>query len=173
LFLAVCLLAAPVGEAASIEVPLIAQQQIGCGAAETAMVMRYWAGKGFGVPENAADAAAICDRLDSGDADGIAGSRIGDYFRGQGFESYVFEGGWDDLAWHIERGRPLIVGVRSGEPTTRLRYLVVAGLDEQQQSVLVNDTAGAELNRIDRQIFENDWKAGGNWALLALPQQPQ
>lgn len=168
--LAICLVLAPVCQAGWIDVPFIAQARNGCGAAATAMVMQYWSGKGFRAADKASDAETVYENLYSGDKNGIAGSRIGDYFRGHGFDSYVFAGAWEDLAWHIERGRPLIVCVRNGGDG--MHYLVVAGLDEQQQMVLVNDSASRKLSRIDRKSFEDDWKAGGNWTLLALPQRP-
>lgn len=169
--LVVCLFAAPLCRAGWIDVPFIAQAKNGCGAAATAMVMQYWSAKGFEAPGEASQAAAVYENLYSGDDNGIAGSRIGSYFLRHGFDSYVFAGAWEDLAWHVGRGRPLIVCLRNGGGG--LHYLVVAGVDEQQQLVLVNDSAGRKLNRIDRKSFEDDWNAAGNWTLLALPQQPQ
>jgi ABC-type bacteriocin/lantibiotic exporter with double-glycine peptidase domain len=166
------LLLAPIGLAAgSIDVPFIAQRENGCGAAATAMVMQYWGGQGFGVDPQAADAAAIYDNLYSGDAKGIFGSRIQGYLQAHGFQPYVFAGRWQDLAWHIARGRPLIVCVRGRGRGAPLHYLVVAGLDKRQETVIVNDSARRKLNRIDRASFEQDWSAAGNWTLLALPRR--
>ena len=170
-YLALCLLLATARLAAGwIDVPFIEQRENGCGAAATAMVMQYWSEQGFGFASEAADPAAIYDNLYSASAKGIFGSRIERYLRTHGFQPYVFAGRWDDLAWHIARGRPLIVCVRGGR-SAPLHYLVVAGLDEQQGVVFVNDSARRKLNRIDRKSFEQDWKAAGNWTLLALPQQ--
>ena len=171
-WLVVCLLAAlPRLAAAWIDVPFVEQRENGCGAAATAMVMQYWGGQGFVVAPQASDAAAIYGSLYSADAQGIFGSRIEQYFRTHGFQPYVFAGRWDDLSWHLARARPLIVCVRSGGRGAPLHYLVVAGLDEQQGVVFVNDSARRKLNRIDRKSFEHDWKAAGNWTLLAVPQQ--
>jgi ABC-type bacteriocin/lantibiotic exporter with double-glycine peptidase domain len=171
--LVICLLPAPGRLAAGwIDVPFVQQRENGCGAAATAMVMQYWGDQGFGVAHDAADAATIYNSLYSAEARGIFGSRIERYLRTYGFQPYVFAGGWDDLSWHLARGRPLIVCVRSGGREAPLHYLVVAGLDEQQGVVIVNDSARRKLNRIDRASFEHDWKAAGNWTLLALPQQP-
>ena len=167
------LVLAPVCPAGWIDVPFVAQQQNGCGAAAAAMVMQYWSGKGFDVAGKASEAATIYDSLYSSEANGIAGSRIGEYLRRQGFQPFVFAGSWDDLAWHIERGRPLIVCVRGGGNGAPLHYLVVAGLDEEREVILVNDSARRKLSRIDRKTFETDWKAGGNWTLLAVPPQTQ
>jgi uncharacterized protein YvpB len=156
-----------------IDVPFVAQHQNGCEAAATAMVMQYWGAKGFGAAGKASDAATISNSIHSGETNGMAGARIGEYFRRQRFDAYVFAGGWEDLAWHVARGRPLIVCVRNGGSQAPLRYVVVAGLYEKQGVVFVNDAARRKLDRIDRQSFENDWKAGGNWTLLALPQRPR
>ena len=171
-WLGLCLLLMPVGLAAGwIDVPFIEQRENGCGAAATAMVMQYWGGQGFGVDPAAADAGAIYDNLYSSAAQGIFGSRIERYLRAHGFQPYVFEGRWEDLAWHVARGRPLIVCVRGGGRGAPLHYLVVAGLDERRQTVIVNDSARRKLNRIDRSSFEHDWRAAGNWTLLALPRR--
>jgi uncharacterized protein YvpB len=156
-----------------IDVPFVAQRQNGCEAAVTAMVMQYWGAKGFGAAGKASDAATISNSIHSGETNGMAGARIGEYFRRQRFDAYVFAGSWEDLAWHVARGRPLIVSVRNGGSQAPLRYVVVAGLDEKQGVVFVNDAARRKLDRIDRQSFESDWKAGGNWTLLALPQRPR
>jgi ABC-type bacteriocin/lantibiotic exporter with double-glycine peptidase domain len=172
--IALSLLLAPVPVAARwIDVPFIPQRENGCGAAATAMVMQYWGAHGFGVGSQAADAAAIYDSLYSTAAKGILGSRIEGYLRAHGFESYVFAGSWEDLSWHIARGRPLIVCVRGGGRGAPLHYLVVAGVEERQGTVIVNDSARRKLNRVDRASFERDWRAAGNWTLLALPRQDQ
>jgi hypothetical protein len=154
-----------------IDVPFVEQRENGCGAAATAMLMRYWSEQGFGPPSEAADPDKIYDRLYSAPARGILGSRIERYLQGHGFQPYVFAGRWDDLSWHIARGRPLLVCVRGGGRDAPLHYLVVTGLDTQQGLVFVNDSARRDLNRINRESFEQHWKAAGNWTLLALPAQ--
>ena len=77
---------------------------------------------------------------------------------------------WGDLKEHLEKGRPLIVALKPqrGAP---LHYAVVAGLDEQQGIVLKNDPAERKLLKQDRANFEKEWRAAGNWTLLAIPQQ--
>ena len=51
-----------------------------------------------------------------------------------------------------------------------LHYVVVAGLDWQRGMVLQNDPAGRKLLEQGRSDFETEWKAAGNWTLLAVPQ---
>jgi hypothetical protein len=166
--LLLCLLLMP-ARLAGIDVPFVEQRENGCGAAATAMVMQYWSRQGFGGAPEAADPSAIYDSLYSAAAQGIFGSRIASYLRTHGFQPYVFAGRWEDLAWHLTRGRPLIVCVRSGGRGASLHYLVVTGLDEQQGVVFVNDSARRKFNRVGRVGFERAWKAAGNWTLLALP----
>ncbi len=135
------------------------------------MVMQYWGAQGFGVDPASADAATIYDTLYSSETKGILGSRIESYLRAHGFASYVFAGRWRDLSWHIARGRPLIVCVRGNGPGAPLHYLVVVGIDDGQQTVIVNDSARRKRNRIDRSSLERGWKATSHWTLLALPRK--
>jgi Peptidase_C39 like family len=134
------------------------------------MVMQYWGRRGFAVPGEAANAASIYDHLYSAKARGIFGSKIAEYLHAHGFEPYVFAGRWDDLSWHLARGRPLIVCVRSSGNNSALHYLVISGIDEQLGMIVANDSARHDLSHIDRESFEQAWKAAGNWTLLALPE---
>jgi hypothetical protein len=47
---------------------------------------------------------------------------------------------------------------------------VVAGLDEEHKLVLLNDPAQRKLLKEDKSRFEQEWKATGNWTLLAVPE---
>src|SRR5437773_1517581 len=50
-------------------------------------------------------------------------------------------------------------------------YVVVRGLDWQQDVVLKNDPAERKLLKQGRTDFEKEWKAAGYWTLLAVPRQ--
>ena len=91
------------------------------------------------------------------------------YLRQQGFQTFAFAGEWKDLKEHLDKGRPLIVALKSGGSS--LHYVVVAGLNWQQDVVLKNDPAERKLLKQGRSEFEKEWKAAGNWTLLAVPQQ--
>src|SRR5262249_46575716 len=67
---------------------------------------------------------------------------------------------------NLLKGRPLIVALR-GSP---LHYVVVAGMDEGQNIVFVNDAASRKLRAMHRADFEKRWLATKNWALLATPR---
>ncbi len=164
----VVLAAAPPG--VWLDVPFVKQSEDGCGAAATAMVMQYWLQQQGRAADATADPAEIQRALYSPQAHGIYASRLERYFQAHGFQTFAFAGAWDDLRQHLEKGRPLIVALKpaTGAP---LHYVVVAGLDSQQQLVLLNDPAERKLLKRERSSFEKEWHGAGNWTLLAVPEQ--
>ncbi len=152
-----------------LDVPFVAQEKDGCGAASIAMVMQYWMKQQGRQPGPSADAVQIQHALYSGPAHGIYASAMEQYLRREGFRTVVFRGAWADLRQHLETGRPLIVVLKPAGNGGGLHYLVVAGLDERQGVVMVNDPAQRKLLKQDRSSFEKEWHAAGNWTLLALP----
>lgn len=155
-----------------LDVPFIRQEKDGCGAASIAMVMRYWERQqhpqGQSDPSSA-DANSIQQALYSPDGHGIFASAMQRYFEQHGYRAFAFSGDWDTLKQHLEKGRPLIVALKSGRST--LHYVVVAGLDWQQNLVLKNDPGERKLLQQDRADFEKEWKAAGHWTLLAVPRE--
>jgi ABC-type bacteriocin/lantibiotic exporter with double-glycine peptidase domain len=167
-------LASPAEPSASwIDVPYVKQQDNGCGAAVTAMVMQYWRGKGFAVPEQASDPQRIYRRLYSEQAKATLGSDIAGYLSAHGLEPHVFKAEWEDLAAHVEQGRPLIACVRNRGKGAPFHYVVVVGFDNAGAAILVNDPARRKLTRLGRVNFEAGWQEAGRWTLLAVPQRPQ
>jgi predicted double-glycine peptidase len=152
-----------------IDVPFVKQEKDGCGAASIAMVMQYWLKQQGGAITPAADAARIQRALYSPKAHGIYASDLERYLQKQGFRTFAFAGTWEALNQHLQKGRPLIVATK---PTSdaALHYVVVAGLDDGQGLVMVNDPAVRKLLQWDRPTFEKQWRAAGNWVLLAVPQ---
>jgi ABC-type bacteriocin/lantibiotic exporter with double-glycine peptidase domain len=144
-----------------LDVPFVRQSEEGCGAAAISMVLRYWG--------RDADTDAIHRELYGPELRGVRAVDMARYFRGQGFRAFEFEGGWDDLADHIAKGRPLIVALREGP--NALHYVVVAGVDGARGVVLVNDPARRKLARIDRRDFER--RRTNRWTLLAVPPEPK
>jgi len=51
-----------------------------------------------------------------------------------------------------------------------LHYVVVVGVDPEQNVVLLNDAAQRKLLKQERGSFEKEWSAAGRWTLLALPK---
>jgi uncharacterized protein YvpB len=167
-----------------LDVPFVKQDRNACGAASIAMVMQYWerqsgqgardgAGADTGPDTEAAagtgsDATAIQRELYSPRARGIYAGDMQRYLQAQQFRTFAFAGQWSDLREQLQKGRPLIVALKTGHDT--FHYIVVTGLDWQQGVVLTNDPAGRKLLKQDRESFEREWKATGNWTLLAIPQ---
>lgn len=131
------------------------------------MLMQYWASHGAAVSAPTADPDAIFRTLYSPEAHGIYASKIEGYLNENGFRTFAISGRWDDLKQHLEKGRPLIVALKPGSGS--LHYVVVAGLDEQQSLVMLNDPAQRKLVRTDRASFEKEWSGTHNWMLLAVP----
>jgi len=150
-----------------LEVPFVRQEKSGCGAASIAMVMQYWQRQQGKLPN--ADPEQIQRALYSRRAHGIYASDMESYLQQHGFRTFAFVGDWKDLKEHLEKGRPLIVALNLGH--SDLHYVVVAGLDWQQDVVLKNDPAERKLLKQGHSDFEKEWKAAGNWTLLAVPQQ--
>ncbi len=150
-----------------LDVPFVKQQKDGCGAASIAMVMQYWRRAQGSVASE--DANQIQQALYSRQARGIYASRMERYLLQHGFRTFAFRGEWKDLREHLEKGRPLIVALKTGHDN--LHYVVVAGLDWQEGVVLKNDPAERKLLKQTRPSFEKEWKAAGNWTLLAVPQE--
>jgi ABC-type bacteriocin/lantibiotic exporter with double-glycine peptidase domain len=157
-----------------LDVPFVKQEKDGCGAASIAMVMQYWQAQPGQSGKPAAEAAQIQRALHSDAAHGIYASDMERYFQQNGYATYVFAGDWSDLKQHLGKGRPLIVSLKPAalKPDSMgpLHYVVVAGLDEERQLVLVNDPAQRKLLKEDRSRFEQEWKGSGRWTLLALPE---
>ena len=149
-----------------LDVPFVRQEKNGCGAACIAMVMQYWQRQQRNLPR--ADPEQIQRALYSRWAHGIYASDMERYLQQHGFRTFAFAGEWKDLKEHLEKGRPLIVALNPGR--AGLHYVVVAGLEWQQGVVLKNDPAERKLLKQGRSNFEKEWKAAGNWTLLAVPQ---
>ncbi len=153
-----------------LDVPFIGQERNGCGAASIAMVMQYWQRQPGGRQDSGSDPAEIQRALYSSPARGIYASDMERYFQEHGFRTYTFGGQWDDLKQHLKKGRPLIVALKPLPFETARHYVVVSGLDWEQNIILVNDAAQRKLLKVDRASFLREWNAVGNWTLLALPE---
>ncbi len=163
------LLVAEDSPGAWLDVPFVKQSKEGCGAASIAMVMRYWQQQ-QGWPATAnSDAEQILRALHSHSAHGIYASDMKAYFQRSGYRVFTFSGRWQDLQEHLKKGRPLIAALKPG-PQSPFHYVVVAGVDAQQQVVLLNDPEERKLLKEDRARFEREWRATGNWTLLAVPE---
>jgi ABC-type bacteriocin/lantibiotic exporter with double-glycine peptidase domain len=154
-----------------LDVPFVRQQKNLCGPASVAMVVEYWQ-QHQGGNEHAAPAAEIVRSLAPESAHGLRATAMLRYFRQHGYRAFAYAGGWNDLGHQIQQGRPLIAALHP-EGDDDLHYVVVAGIDDPDRLILVNDPAQRKLLKEDRTQFEREWKATGNWTLLAVPAAAQ
>ncbi len=155
-----------------LDVPFVKQEKDGCGAASVAMVMQYWQHQQGEPAGQDSDAARIQHALYSARAHGIYASDMERYFREKGFRTFTIRGEWEDLKQHLDKGRPLLVALKPAGGGSPLHYVVVTGIDQEQEIVMVNDPAQRKLLKQNRSGFEREWSAAGRWTLLALPQTP-
>ncbi|HVB98412.1 MAG TPA: papain-like cysteine protease family protein [Candidatus Dormibacteraeota bacterium] len=156
-----------------LDVPFVHQRKKNaCGAASLSMLMRYWEKQqGEPVPAGARQ-NAIEQALDPHDR-GIANTAMAVYLRDSGFRVFAFAGRWDDLRENLSKGRPLIAGLGPPGGKGPLHYVVVAGIDWQRNFVFLNDPAQRKLFRMTRGQFVAEWRATGQWTLLAVPKLPE
>ncbi len=152
-----------------LDVPFVKQQKDGCGAASLAMVMQYWQRQEGWPAHTNAESAPILGSLYSNAAHGIYASSMVRYLQTNGYRTFAFAGQWVDLEQDLEKGRPLIVALKP-DASRSLHYVVVAGVDDPQQVVLLNDPAQRKLLKVERSRFEREWRATGHWTLLAVPE---
>lgn len=149
-----------------LDVPFIHQEKNGCGAAVVWMVEQYWAQQqASGTP--VADVHSIQRELYSPQAKGIYASAIEKYFRQRQFQTFTLKGTAADLQHHLAKGRPLIVAL--SQPRDAFHYVVVAGVDDGQGIVWVNDPAQRKLLKLDAKEFARAWAGAQNWMLLVVP----
>ena len=153
-----------------LDVPFVKQEKEGCGAASIAMVMQYWLKQQGRPVDGSADATEILRLLYVPDAHGISASAMERYFQAHNFRAFSYRGEWQDLQQHLQKGRPLIVALKTSASDASLHYVVVTGLDSERGLVLLNDPAQRKLLKQDRSGFEKQWKSTNKWTLLALPQ---
>ncbi len=152
-----------------LDVPFVPQQKDGCGAASISMVMQYWERQEGKSASPAAEPSQVLRSLYSQSAHGIFASAMAGYLHANGYRAFAFTGNGIDLERELHYGRPLIVALKP-DTGPALHYVVVVGIDGQQQLVLVNDPAQRKLLKEDQSEFEHAWKAAGNWTLLAAPE---
>jgi ABC-type bacteriocin/lantibiotic exporter with double-glycine peptidase domain len=153
-----------------LDVPFVQQEKNGCGAAVIAMVVQYWQKQRDHTQDQSANPVEIQHALHSTRAHGIYSSDLQHYLEDHGFRTFTVKGDWDLLRQHLEKGRPLIVALKPAKGEPSLHYVVVVGLDWNTNLLLINDPAQKKLLKVERRSFENEWKAVGDWTLLAVPR---
>ncbi len=163
-----CVAQSPPGVSLWLDVPFVHQQKQACGEASIAMVMQYWQQKLHQRAQAPADAAAIVRELPPG-RHGVRAAAMVRYFKQHNYRAFAYVGDWGDMEQQLAKGRPLIVALKP-EGDASLHYVVVAGVDDPDEVVLMNDPAQRKLLKEARAQFQHEWKATGNWTLLAVPE---
>jgi ABC-type bacteriocin/lantibiotic exporter with double-glycine peptidase domain len=153
-----------------LDVPFVRQDKEGCGAASIAMVMQYWLKQQGRSLDGSSDATEIRRALYVPGSHGIYASAMESYFRQHGFRTFSFRGEWKDLQQQLQKGRPLIVALKTSGAEGPLHYVVVTGIDPEQGLILINDPAQRKLIKQHRSGFEKQWSSTNKWTLLALPK---
>ncbi|MCO6509264.1 MAG: C39 family peptidase [Aridibacter famidurans] len=151
-----------------LDVPFVKQEKNGCGSASIAMVMQYWEKQKGNSPTDSSDASVIHSELFKPGSEGILASEMESYFQQNGYQAFSFRGDQEILLQHIRKGRPLIAALKPSSGP--LHYVVVVGIDAEQDLLLLNDPAQRKLLKHDRAGFEKEWSGTGNWTLLAVPE---
>lgn len=161
LFVALLATAQAVLAASGLTVPLIRQAKNGCGAASVAMITQYWN------PQSSAPPEQIYQRLYDKERGGILLADMKKWLTEAGYNAVTFRGQRADLEQHLQKGRPLIVGLRSGA-RKQMHFVVVSGIEGDH--LLVNDPTKAKPRRLTAAQFDREWGLGDRWILLATPR---
>jgi ABC-type bacteriocin/lantibiotic exporter with double-glycine peptidase domain len=151
-----------------LDVPFVVQQKEGCGDAAVAMVMEYWQQKLHQPNEAQVDADMVLRALPPG-RHGVSAKAMVGYFEQHNYRAFAYAGDRGEIEREIAQGRPLIAALKP-EGGEALHYVVVVGVDDPDEVVLVNDPAQRKLLKEPRAEFEREWKATSNWTLLAVPK---
>jgi predicted double-glycine peptidase len=147
-------------------VKMVAQRgDADCGPAALAMALARW---GRAPSPDAWERRAG----DSSGDDGVSAGALRDEARRAGFEAYVLEGSFEDLAVEIGQGHPVIVGLVRLEHDTRTgHFAVVVGHDAPGGRWLVADPALGVL-AVSRDALRTQWARSG-WVTLVLAPRTQ
>ena len=153
----------------NLEMPFVKEPVARSGAACISMLLQFWAGKTPRKLKGSPNVDDIQKALPSGGKQEETALAMRKYVQGTGLRAIVFRGKWAMLKDHVSKGHPVIVALAAGGEKQPLRYVVVAGLDDDGGYVFVNDPARQSLLRLSRDDFEKQWSGAENWALLAFP----
>ncbi len=165
--LAVLLVTGSAAEGASrtLRVPFFDQQENGCGAASSAMVMHYWSD--FTSHQRVYPSAdEAYQRLYKPERKGILLVDMKRFFEENGFQAYTLRGQRADLEQQLSKGRPVIVALKKGSKSP-MHYVVVTGVTPE--AITVNDPTRKANMRLKWAVFDSQWEGGDRWMLLASP----
>ena len=153
-----------------LDVPFVAQEKNGCGAAAISMVLSYWNENGYPIDEESRNVDEILRQLSSNDYAGIRARDIEKYFQQHQYRAFAFRGSIEDLQHHLDKGRPIVVALGQKSGIGRHHFVVATGISSDRSIILINDPAQRKLLKVKRDEFEKAWKDVDYWTLLAVPK---
>ena len=160
----VTLLAVSLSFGGVLEVPVMRQQKDGCGAAALAMVLDYWRAARPELALPPADPEALFRALYSPEDQGIPAAALIRHLDRLRFHALPLQATRADVEGQLAQGRPLIAALKEG---SRLHYVVIRGTE--LDTVWINDPWDGKPHRLPWRSFDQRWKGGGRWLLLAVP----
>ena len=140
---------------------VVAQQgDFDCGPAALAMALARWGAAPS--PDAWQPRASV--------SDGASAGALRDEARRQGFQAFVVEGSFDDLATEVGAGHPVIVGlVRIAGDTRTDHFAVVVGHDAPLRRWLIADPA-LGLQTVARDDLDEQWARTRRVTLVLAPK---
>ncbi len=134
-----------------------------CGSAALAMVLEH-----HDPANNPVLVRQLVGQVDA--KSGVAAGHLRDVARERGLEAFVVEGTFADLTSELRQGRPVLVGIQRvvlGTPYSH--FVVVAGIDVQDQQILTADPAHGWTQESFAD-FKACWQPAHNLALVVMPK---
>lgn len=131
----------------------------GCGAESVATVLAHWSGKPV-------SAGPIYRELYEPERNGIQLAAMRRYLERQGLRAYTLRAERRDVEGQVDKGRPVIVGLRT-KAKGELHFSVVTGVERGQ--LLLRDPARKGVTRLSKREFDRRWALAGRWMLVAAP----
>ncbi|HVW30277.1 MAG TPA: C39 family peptidase [Polyangiaceae bacterium] len=146
--------------------PLVMQEgNHDCGAAALAAVLDFW-GRPATPTQIAESSGRAGQRLSAGDLER--------YARGHGFSSFVFYGTLKDVAYELDHGRPVIVGLGKAYEGNKAiaHYEVVVGYSREKRQVLLLDPGrGWQTDGFDG--FAREWGVSKGVTVVTFLRAPE
>jgi ATP-binding cassette subfamily B protein RaxB len=144
---------------------VLQQNRTDCGLAALAMVAGAW-GQRWTLTELQQALPAT--------ADGVRLGALRDYARSHGLVAYAVKGSHKDLAFELERHRPVLLGlVLPFEKKRALaHYEVAVAIDPRDGTVVTLDPATGKYMRRTREVLEKEWKPAGYATLVVVGKAP-
>jgi len=151
-----------------VEIPgvrlILVKDEADCGVAALATVLSFW--------QPNISVSEVRSALGPGSSrEGLEAGRLREVARQHGVRAFLVEGVFDDLAYEIARGRPVIVGLVEQSGSRRFgHYVVVVGINTVTKTVLVADPRGS-WRRLHATTLMAEWRPAHQLALFILPEE--